>query len=1319
MKPLFALTLVLIIFCPFANATNYYFSTSGNDANNGTTTSTPWQTIAKFNSVFASKSPGDNFLFNRGDVFYGTLIISRSGSVGLPITIGAYGTGANPVITGFTAVTSWTNLGSNIWESTSAISTLSTCNKVIINGTDVPMGRSPQTGFFTISSATSTSITSPSLNSAVTNWTGGQVVVKIIRDLHAISTISSASGSTINFGSITTPTAGWGFFIQNNVQTLTYQNAWYYNSSTKKIRIYSTVSPANVQVSTVPELVTASGRSYVTFDGLYFTGSNASAIHVTASSHNITVSNCTFVSCGQDGFQGDGVVTNVNLTNNTAYDCNNAAFASYDGAVDVNWSITGNTTLRTGLNLGMRQARAFGAIHSIGDNCLIQYNNVDSSGYSGIQFIGNHVRCLNNFINHSTMVLDDGGGIYTNGTGTQKVIAGNIVLNSIGAPSGTNQPAQYFGNGIYLDDNSTLDTVINNTSAGNSGSGILLHNGANNYIRNNTCYDNYNIAGSGIDRGAIFMEADAGSTTPFRNNKINANIFFSKQTVQYSLFYWNQISAADTKLYGTSDSNYYAKPIDSSQTLRTFIGSTTTFYNLNQWRTFATQDAHSNITPLPVSDINYILFKYNATSSPVTFSLPYNCIDVKNVSYSGSITLQPYTSAILIKNGVTINQPPIAKAGPDQVITLPTNSLTLSGSGSDPDGNISSYNWLKISGPSTYNITNPSLPGTSVTNLVQGTYQFQLKVTDNSGAPGTDTMQVTVNAAPNQPPAANAGSDQSITLPSNTVTLSGSATDPDGTISSYNWIKISGPSSGTITNAGSASTSVTGLVQGIYQFQLTVTDNNGATGTDVVLITVNAAANITPVANAGLDQSITLPVNTITLSGSGSDADGTVTNYNWTEISGPSSYNIVNANSPLTDVDGLVQGVYQFQLTVTDNSGAIGTDIIQITVNPAVNIPPIANGGLDQAIILPANSVTLSGNGSDADGTISYYNWSKISGPSTCTITSPNSASTSVAGLIQGVYQYQLKVTDNSGAASLDTMQVTVIAANIPPTATAGIDQAIILPVNTVILAGTGTDVNGTIAAYNWVKISGPSACTITSLNSASTSVTGLTQGIYQYQLKVTDNSGATGSDTVQVTVNAAINLPIANAGPDQSITLPTNSTSLSGSAIEAKGIVRKYKWTKISGPTATIVSPNSRVTSIKGLLEGTYKFQLAVTDNKGATGNDSMQINVTKAVLASNFINADITNAESKTNKNVVYQNFPNPVINTTTIRYEISEKAPVKIIVFNAAGIKVGILANEIKQPGSYQVQWNAANLPSGNYFYTVIIGNDITTKKMLKVN
>ena len=575
------------------------------------------------------------------------------------------------------------------------------------------------------------------------------------------------------------------------------------------------------------------------------------------------------------------------------------------------------------------------------------------------------------------------------------------------------------------------------------------------------------------------------------------------------------------------------------------------------------------------------------------------------------------TSTMQVTVNAAFNQPPVANAGPDQTITLPLNSISLSGSGSDADGTIASYSWTKISGPSGYSIANASSAVTSVASLIQGIYKFELKVTDNSGATARDTMQVTVNPHPNQAPVANAGLDQTITLPVNTATLSGSGIDGDGTVVGYVWTKISGPANYSIVNPTSAVTNVTGLVQGTYQFQLQVTDNDGATGTDIVLITVNAAANISPVADAGLDQAITLPVNTVTLSGSGSDVDGTIASYSWTKVSGPSNYTIVNPGSAATDITGLVQGVYQFQLQVTDNNGAKGTDIVQVIVNAAPNISPVADAGLDQTITLPVNIVTLSGSGSDADGTIASYNWTKISGPSGYTIVNPASAVTGVTGLIQGVYQFQIKVTDNTGATGTDIVQVTVnAAANQPPVANAGLDQAITLPVNTITLSGGGTDADGTIISYNWTKISGPLNYNIVNPASPFTDVSALEAGVYQFQLKVTDNNGATGTDIMQVTVNAAANIPpVADAGSDQAIKLPVNSVTLSGSGGDADGTIVSYGWTKVSGPSNySILNPGSAVTDITGLVQGIYQFQLQVTDNNGAKGTDIVQVTVNAA---------------------------------------------------------------------------------------------------------
>ena len=204
---------------------------------------------------------------------------------------------------------------------------------------------------------------------------------------------------------------------------------------------------------------------------------------------------------------------------------------------------------------------------------------------------------------------------------------------------------------------------------------------------------------------------------------------------------------------------------------------------------------------------------------------------------------QALVNAVVISNCASSgNQPPVANAGADKTVTLPTTSTSLTGSATDADGTIASYAWARVSGPTTFTLGTANAATTTLTNLVQGVYVFRLTVTDNSGATDTDDVTVTVNAAANQAPTANAGSDINLTLPTNNTTLIGSGTDADGTIASYAWTRVSGPTTFTLGAAEAATTALTNLVLGTYVFRLTVTDNNGATGTDNVTVTVICSA---------------------------------------------------------------------------------------------------------------------------------------------------------------------------------------------------------------------------------------------------------------------------------------------------------------------------------------------------------------------------------------------------------------------------------------------------------------------------------------------
>ncbi|OUJ67422.1 FG-GAP-like repeat-containing protein, partial [Hymenobacter crusticola] len=123
-----------------------------------------------------------------------------------------------------------------------------------------------------------------------------------------------------------------------------------------------------------------------------------------------------------------------------------------------------------------------------------------------------------------------------------------------------------------------------------------------------------------------------------------------------------------------------------------------------------------------------------------------------NVSYAGPNLAKQLIPATAYKRvSTTANQAPVANAGANQSLTLPTNTVTLNGSASsDADGTVASYQWAQVSGPNTATFNNPTVAQPTVSNLVAGTYVFSLVVTDNLGlASAAAQTTVTVNAANN------------------------------------------------------------------------------------------------------------------------------------------------------------------------------------------------------------------------------------------------------------------------------------------------------------------------------------------------------------------------------------------------------------------------------------------------------------------------------------------------------------------------------------------------------------------------------------------
>ncbi len=281
------------------------------------------------------------------------------------------------------------------------------------------------------------------------------------------------------------------------------------------------------------------------------------------------------------------------------------------------------------------------------------------------------------------------------------------------------------------------------------------------------------------------------------------------------------------------------------------------------------------------------------------------------------------------KTKPAVGLPPVANAGTDKLITLPINTVVLNGSGSDSDGQVVSYSWNQLSGPTTATTSQLNQSALTVSNCAEGTYTFSLTVTDNNNMTAVDNTSIIIENNINQPPTVNAGSDKWLTLPVTTTTLNATASDVDGSIVSYQWIKTWGPAA-TLTNVNTSSLSIVGSTVGTYTFKVTVTDDKGLKSSDVVNVTIKKAL---PVANAGADQQIISPVSQTTLIGIGTDADGTIINYAWTQSSGPAAV-INNSGLPTIQVSQLTTaGQYVFLLTVTDNDNQKATDYVTINVS--------------------------------------------------------------------------------------------------------------------------------------------------------------------------------------------------------------------------------------------------------------------------------------------------------------------------------------------------------------------------------------------------
>ncbi len=280
------------------------------------------------------------------------------------------------------------------------------------------------------------------------------------------------------------------------------------------------------------------------------------------------------------------------------------------------------------------------------------------------------------------------------------------------------------------------------------------------------------------------------------------------------------------------------------------------------------------------------------------------------------------TLTILVRD----TESPVAEAGADQEVDE-GDEVTFDSAGSDDNVGIVDYEWTFD-----YDGAVETLSGAVATFTfeITGVYEVTLTVTDAADNTGTDTVTITVlEVVVNEPPVADAGDDQTVTV-GDEVTFDGSgSSDSDGTIENFTWSFTHDDAPEEVYDETST---FTFDIVGIYTVTLTVTDDDGATATDTMTVTVEdvvVPTNDPPVADAGTAETVTVG-DEVTFDGSGSsDSDGTIANYTWTFTYDGETETLYGVSSTFTFE---VAGTYTVTLTVTDDDGDTGTDTVTITV---------------------------------------------------------------------------------------------------------------------------------------------------------------------------------------------------------------------------------------------------------------------------------------------------------------------------------------------------------------------------------------------------
>lgn len=480
------------------------------------------------------------------------------------------------------------------------------------------------------------------------------------------------------------------------------------------------------------------------------------------------------------------------------------------------------------------------------------------------------------------------------------------------------------------------------------------------------------------------------------------------------------------------------------------------------------------------------------------------------------------------------------------------------------------------------------------TNITVGDGSLTITLTGVTEFPKISGIEVVVPGL-SDAPTVFAGDDRTITLPNNSLTLDGSATDPDGgLIASYVWNQVSGPTIATFSDVNVSDPDISDLEEGDYVFQLTATDDEGDMGSDEVTITVASEPSTLFINSGG-------PSFTFNME------DWTADEYFVGGTPFPTTPNPI----PIANTDN--DELYQ-----TERFSTSGTLVYEI---------PVINGTYNVDLHF---AELFYGVGSQGGGVGSrVFNIQVENEPQINNYDIVSAAGGSATAIIENIQN--VVVTDGMLTITLTAVTEFPKISGIgvfetrPPDANAGSDQTIVLPTNTVTLTGTGSDPDGGVVTYQWAQESGPSTAALVGADTASFIANDLIEGEYVFRLTVTDDEMQTAFDDVLITVvpDGSSTMLTVNAGEDQLVTLPDDSITVNGTGSASDGGVITYQWTQQTGPSmnAVLNGSDTESLSVTGLEPGEYVFRLTITAVNGETAFDEVTVTVVLATTRMDII--------------------------------------------------------------------------------------------------